>query len=117
MLRVRLRVLRAVAANDDAQGEDWGDWDFLWLPRAGDHIDLQRNECTELLAVRRVVHLPTQHPLPRSGASYRQRKDPSICIIAVRAALTRAGISAPASLVAPRGGLPGGCIHDTRASS
>lgn len=94
MVRVRLRVLRAAASNDESKAEDWGEWDFVSLPKADDHIDLHRNECTELLTVRRVVHFASQHPLPRSERPYRQRKEPSICILAARAALTRSGTNA-----------------------
>jgi hypothetical protein len=39
-----------------------------------------------LLTVRRVIHFAAQNPMPRSETPYRQRKEPSICIIAVRAA-------------------------------
>jgi hypothetical protein len=94
MVRVRLRVLRPAASENALKGEDWGEWQFVSLPRTGDQIDLHRNECTELLTVRRIVHFASQHPLPRSERPYRQRKEPSICILAVRAALTRSGISA-----------------------
>lgn len=116
MVRVSLRVFRAPVANDDGRGEDWGEWDFVGLPQAGDHIDLQRNECIELLTVRRVVHLASQHPLPRSEWPYRQRRKPSICVIAVRAALTRAGTDSSAAQlrsIAPSGGRPGAeTFHD-----
>jgi hypothetical protein len=36
------------------------------------------------LQVRRVIHFAAQHPLPRSETPYRQRKQPSIRIIALR---------------------------------
>jgi hypothetical protein len=84
MLRVHLKVVPPAAAPEDDQGEDWGDWDFVSLPRTGDHIDLTRRDRTETLTVRRVIHFAAQHPLPRSEAPYRQRKHPSICIVAAR---------------------------------
>ena len=99
MVRVRLKVLPP-SASDDVRGEDWGEWDFVSLPQAGDQIDLQRNECAEMLAVRRIIHFASQYPLPRSEMPYRQRKVPSICVIASRAALTRADAgSAPRAVL------------------
>jgi hypothetical protein len=85
-----MRVLPEGATVGGNRGQDWGEWNFTSLPRRGDHIDLRRNDCTELLTVRGVIHFSTEHPLPRSEAPYLQRKEPSICIIAVRAALARA---------------------------
>lgn len=90
MVRVQLRVLRAGSKIGQKREENWGEWNFVSLPREGDHIDLQRNECVEFLAVQRLVHLGSQHPLPKSLTPYRQRKEPSICVIAARTALTRA---------------------------
>jgi len=90
MVKVQLTVLRPGSAVPQKRAENWGEWNFVSLPRAGDHIDLQRNECIESLAVQRLVHLGSQQPIPRSRAPYRQRKEPSICVIAVRTALTRA---------------------------
>lgn len=84
MIRVNLTVLRSEAPLEDDRGEDWGEWNFISLPRAGDHIDVQRNDQAEILAVRRVVHFAAQHPLPRSETPYRQRKQPSVRIIAAR---------------------------------
>ena len=90
MVRVQLKVFRTSAGIARTGGENWGEWTFLSLPRAGDHLDLQRNECIESLSVRRLVHLGSQQPLPKSRRPYRQRKQPSICVLAVRTALTRA---------------------------
>lgn len=84
MLRVSLTVLRPAASAGDDRGEDWGEWDFTSLPQAGDHIEMERNDIAETLQVRRVVHFAAQHPLPRSETPYRQRKQPSIRIIALR---------------------------------
>jgi hypothetical protein len=86
MIRVHLRVLPPAAALEDDRGDDWGEWDFISLPRAGDHIDIVRNERAETLTLRRVIHFAVQHPLPRSETPYRQRKKPSIRILAVRVA-------------------------------
>jgi hypothetical protein len=85
MIRVQLRVLAPASSIDDDRGEDWREWDFISLPQAGDHIDLNWNDVTELLTVRRVIHFAAQNPMPRSETPYRQRKEPSICIVAVRA--------------------------------
>ena len=82
MIRVELIVTRASSFADDDLGDPWGEWDFVSLPRAGDHIDIQRDSGAELLKVCRVVHATVQHPLPRSDAPYRQRKQPSIRVIA-----------------------------------
>ena len=84
MLRVLLKVMFPAAPAADDEGEDWGEWDFVSLPRTGDHIDLNRGGHEEILTVRRVIHFAAQHPLPRSETPYRQRKQPSICIIAAR---------------------------------
>jgi hypothetical protein len=84
MLRVRLRVLPDATALQEDRGEDWGEWDFVSLPRTGDHIEMSRNDATELLTVRRVIHFAAQHPLPRTETPFRQRTQPSICIVAVR---------------------------------
>jgi len=84
MLRVHLRVLPGAAALREDRGEDWGEWDFVSLPRTGDHIEMSRNDATELLTVRRVIHFAAQHPLPRTETPFRQRTQPSICIVAVR---------------------------------
>ena len=84
MLRVHLRVLPDATALQEDRGEDWGEWDFVSLPRTGDHIDMSRNDATELLTVRRVIHFAAQHPLPRTKTPFRQRTQPSICIVAVR---------------------------------
>jgi hypothetical protein len=84
MIRVHLMVLPPDAALEDDRGEDWGDWNFISLPRAGDHIDIERNNQAETLTVRRVIHFASQHPLPRSETPYRQRKEPFIRILAIR---------------------------------
>ena len=84
MLRVHLRVLPDAPALQEDRGEDWGEWDFVSLPRTGDHIEMSRNDATELLTVRRVIHFAAQHPLPRTETPFRQRTQPSICIVAVR---------------------------------
>lgn len=84
MIRVHLAVIPPDAELEDDQGEDWGEWDFVSLPRAGDHINIDRSDRAETLTVRRVVHFAAQHPLPRSETPYRQRKEPSIRIIAVK---------------------------------
>jgi hypothetical protein len=84
MLRVNLTVLPPGASPTDDRGEDWGEWDFTSLPQAGDHIEIERNDRNETLQVRRVIHFAAQHPLPRSETPYRQRKEPSIRIIALR---------------------------------
>jgi hypothetical protein len=76
MIRVRLTVLLSSAAME---------WDFISLPRAGDHIDIERDGRPEKVTVRRVVHFAAQHPLPRSETPYQQRKEPFIRILAVRA--------------------------------
>jgi hypothetical protein len=81
---VQLRIVPAAAGRTEDSGEDWGRWSFTSLPRAGDHIDLERNDERVLLTVQRVIHFAVQHPLPRSELPYRQRKEPSICILAVR---------------------------------
>jgi hypothetical protein len=86
MIRVHLTVLPPAAAIEDDRGDDWGEWNFTSLPRAGDHIDIERDDQSETLTVRRVIHFAAQHPLPRSETPYRQRKEPSIRILAVRAA-------------------------------
>ena len=86
MIRVQLTVLPPAAPLDDDSGDDWGEWDFVSLPRAGDHIDIERNEQAEVLTVRHVIHFTAQHPLPRSETPYLQRKKPSIRIIAARLA-------------------------------
>lgn len=86
MIRILLTVLPPAAALDDDRGDDWGEWDFISLPRAGDHIDIERNGQAEVLTVRRVIHFVAQHPLPRTETPYRQRKEPSIRIIAARLA-------------------------------
>lgn len=83
MITVRIRVLPTRRLGD-LDGEDWGEWDFTSLPRTGDHIDLSRNEAPEVVIVERVIHFAVQRPLPRSETPFRQRKTPSICIIAVR---------------------------------
>ena len=82
MIRVSLTVLSPSAAREEDRGDDWGEWDFTSLPRAGDHIDIERNDQAERLTVRRVIHFASQHPLPRSERPYRQRKEPSIRIVA-----------------------------------
>ena len=84
MLRVHLRVLPDATALQEDRGEDWGEWDFVSLPRTGDHIEMSRNDATELLTLRRVNHYAAQHPLPRTETPFRQRTQPSICIVAVR---------------------------------
>ena len=84
MLRVHLTVLPQSAASDDNLGEDWGEWDFNSLPRAGDHIDLERLNRRELLTVRRVIHFAVQHPVPRSEEPFKQRKQSSIRVVALR---------------------------------
>jgi len=77
-------VLAPTASPTDDRGEDWGEWDFTSLPQSGDHIEIERDERKEMLQVRRVIHFAAQHPLPRSETPYRQRKQPSIRIIALR---------------------------------
>jgi hypothetical protein len=84
MLRVNLTVLEPAALPTGHRGEDWGEWDFSSLPQAGDHIEMERNDRKETLQVRRVIHFAAQHPLPRSETPYRQRKQPSIRIVARR---------------------------------
>jgi hypothetical protein len=84
MLRVNLTVLPPDASPTDDRGDDWGEWDFTSLPQAGDHIEIERNDRKETLQVRRVIHFAAQHPLPRSETPYRQRKQPSIRISALR---------------------------------
>ena len=84
MLRVHLRVLPDATALQEDRGEDWGEWDFVSLPRTGDHIEMSRNDATELLTVRRVIHFAAQHPHPRTETPFRQRTQTSICIVAVR---------------------------------
>lgn len=84
MLRANLRIVAANAAPEEDRGDDWGEWDFSSLPRSGDHIQLERQEQDEILVVRRVIHFAAQHPIPRSETPYKQRKTPSICIIASR---------------------------------
>jgi hypothetical protein len=86
MLRVNLAVLPPTASPTDDRGEDWGEWDFTSLPQAGDHIEMDRNNRKERLQVQRVIHFAAQHPLPRSETPYRQRKQPSIRIIALKVA-------------------------------
>jgi hypothetical protein len=86
MIRVHLAVLPAGSELEDDRGDDWGEWDFVSLPRAGDHIDIDLNDRVEILTVRRVIHFAAQHPLPRSEAPYRQRREPSIRIIAAKVA-------------------------------
>jgi hypothetical protein len=84
MLRVHLRVLPEKSAQQEDRGEDWGEWDFVSLPRTGDHIEVSRDETAELLTVRRVIHFAAQHPLPRTETPFKQRTQPTICIVAVR---------------------------------
>jgi hypothetical protein len=84
MIRVRITVLQPTATMEDDRGDDWGEWDFISLPRAGDHIDIERDGRPETLVVRRVVHFAAQNPLPRSETPYRQRKEPFIRLLAVR---------------------------------
>jgi len=89
MITVSLTVLPSKAPLEDDRGDDWGEWNFLSLPQAGDHIDIERNDQAEILAVRRIVHFAGQHPLPRSETPYRQRKQPFVRIIAVRVSTPR----------------------------
>jgi len=84
MIRVHITVVAPAAALDADHGEDWGEWDFISLPRAGDHVDIERRDRTEILKVHRVIHFAAQHPLPRSETPYRQRKKPLIRIVAAR---------------------------------
>ena len=84
MLRVHLRVLSHASALQDDRGEDWGEWDFVSLPRTGDHIEVSREEEAALLTVRRVIHFAAQHPLPRTETPFKQRTQPTISIVAVR---------------------------------
>ena len=84
MLRIGLRVTPVASPPEEDAGEDWGEWDFVSLPRAGDRIEVDRHEATETLTVRRVIHFAAQHPLPRTETPFRQRTQPSICIIASR---------------------------------
>jgi hypothetical protein len=86
MTEVELRILPDASALAEDNGEDWGRWNFTSLPRAGDHIDLERNDGTVLLTVQRVIHFAVRQPLPRSEMPYRQRKEPSICVLAVQQA-------------------------------
>ena len=84
MLRVSVRVSPASASAEEDAGEDWGEWDFVSLPRAGDRIEVDRLDTAELLTVRRVIHFAAQHPLPRTEKPFRQRTQPTICIVASR---------------------------------
>ena len=84
MITAQVRILPTERQLSEMAGEDWGEWHFSSLPRAGDHIDLTRSETTELLRVERVIHFAVQHPMPRSETPFRQRKAPTICILAVR---------------------------------
>ena len=83
-MRAAVTVLPAEANAEADRGQNWGDWDFSSLPRAGDHLQLERDGISDLLAVRRVIHYAVQHPVPRSETPYKQRKTPSICIVAIR---------------------------------
>ena len=56
-----MTVLPPAATLDDDSGDDWGEWDFVSLPRAGDHIDIERNEQAEVLTVRHVIHFIGLH--------------------------------------------------------
>ena len=79
-----MRVQPFASGADEDEGEDWGQWDFVSLPRTGDRIDLVRTDAIELLTVRRVIHFAVQHPLPRTETPFRQRQAASICIVAAR---------------------------------
>lgn len=84
MVRVRLKVSPTGSAPDTDAGEDWGEWDFVSLPNSGDHINVDWHDATQSLTVLRVIHFAAQHPLPRTETPFRQRTQPSICILAVR---------------------------------
>lgn len=84
MPKIQLRILPRAAGLTDDRGEDWGLWDFTSLPRTGDHIDLERDGQAVLLTVQRVIHFAVENPIPRSELPYRQRKAPSICILALQ---------------------------------
>lgn len=82
MIRARLSVLQSGSSEATAdEGDDWGTWDLVSLPRAGDVLELTLNEEGHVLFVERVIHYAVQHPLPRTEAPYRQRKEPALRIV------------------------------------
>lgn len=81
MIRAQLSVLGGGSSEPTAEGDDWGIWDLVSLPRAGDVLELTLNEEGHVLFVERVIHYAIQHPLPRTETPYRQPKEPALRIV------------------------------------
>ena len=81
VIRAHLSVVEGSRSEPTAEGEDWGTWDLVSLPRAGDVLELTLNEEGHVLFVERVVHSAIQHPLPRTETPHRQRKEPALRIV------------------------------------
>ena len=81
VIRAHLSVVEGSRSEPTAEGEDWGTWDLVSLPRAGDVLELTLNEEGRVLFVERVVHYAIQHPLPRTETPYRQPKEPALRIV------------------------------------
>ena len=83
MIRAQLSVGPPARGREPIpEHDDWGTWDLASLPRAGDVLELTLNDKAYTVVVERVTHYPVQHPLPRTETPYRQRKEPSMRILA-----------------------------------